>query len=65
VGGGEPLVEVHLFDFDGDLYGKALETRFVRRLRGELDFPGLEALVEQMKNDESEARAVLAAASAE
>ncbi len=65
VGGGEPLIEVHLFDFDGDLYGKALETRFVRRLRGERDFPGLEALVEQMKNDESEARSVLAAASAE
>ncbi len=65
VGGGEPLVEVHLFDFDGDLYGKALETRFVRRLRGERDFPGLEALVEQMKNDESEARSVLATASAE
>lgn len=65
VGGGEPLIEVHLFDFDGDLYGRRLETRFVERLRGEADFPDLDALVVQMKNDEREARAVLANASAE
>jgi riboflavin kinase/FMN adenylyltransferase len=65
VGGGEPLIEVHLFDFDGDLYGQKLETRFLSRLRGELDFPGLEALVKQMKNDESEARSVLTATPAE
>ncbi|MEE4175347.1 MAG: bifunctional riboflavin kinase/FAD synthetase [Xanthomonadales bacterium] len=65
VGGGEPLVEVHLFDFEGDLYGRRLETRFVKRLRGEEDFPDLDALVVQMNNDEREARAVLAHASAE
>lgn len=65
VGGGEPLIEVHLFDFDGDLYGRQLETRFVERLRGEENFDNLGALVAQMKKDESEARAVLAAAVAE
>lgn len=65
VGGGEPLIEVHLFDRDEDLYGRRLETRFVKRLRGEEDFPDLDALVVQMKLDEREARAVLAAAPAE
>jgi riboflavin kinase/FMN adenylyltransferase len=65
VGGGEPLIEVHLFEFEGDLYGRRLETRFVERLRGEADFPDLDALVVQMKNDEREARAVLANAPAE
>jgi riboflavin kinase/FMN adenylyltransferase len=64
-GGGEPLVEVHLFDFDGDLYGRRLEARFLERLRGEADFPDLDALVVQMNNDEREARAVLANAPAE
>lgn len=65
VDGGEPLIEVHLFDFHGDLYGQRLETRFVKRLRGEEDFPGLDALVTQMKIDENEARAVLAEATSE
>lgn len=65
VGGGEPLIEVHLFDVDEDLYGQRLETRFVKRLRGEEDFPDLDALVVQMNNDEREARAVLAHAPAE
>jgi riboflavin kinase/FMN adenylyltransferase len=61
VGGGEPLIEVHLFDFDGDLYGQRLETRFLERLRGEENFDDLGALVAQMKKDESDARAILAA----
>ena len=65
VGGGEPLVEVHLFDFEGDLYGRRHETRFLAILRGEEDFPDLDALVVQMKQDEREARAILAAAPAE
>jgi len=60
VGGGEPLVEVHLFDFDGDLYGRRLETRFLERLRDEAHFDSLDALVAQMKNDEAQARALLA-----
>lgn len=64
VGGGEPLIEVHLFDFDGDLYGRRLEVRFIRKLRNELNFPDLDALVVQMKCDEREARAVLADAPA-
>lgn len=58
---GEPLLEAHLFDFDGDLYGRQLEVEFLARLREERRFESLDALVEQMHRDEAEARAVLAA----
>jgi riboflavin kinase/FMN adenylyltransferase len=64
VGGKEPLLEVHFFDFDGDLYGQRLEVQFVAKLRDERGFQRIEDLVEQMKRDEQAARAVLAAARA-
>lgn len=60
VGGQEPLLEVHFFDFDGDLYGQRLEVQFVAKLRDEQGFERIEDLVEQMKRDEQAARAVLA-----
>lgn len=56
VGGKEPLLEVHFFDFDRDLYGQRLEVQFVAKLRDELDFESLDELVEQMKRDEQQAR---------
>jgi riboflavin kinase/FMN adenylyltransferase len=62
VGGGDPLLEVHFFDFDRDLYGKRLEVQFVAKLRHEAHFENIEALVAQMKRDEAAARACLAAA---
>jgi riboflavin kinase/FMN adenylyltransferase len=62
VGGKEPLLEVHFFDFDGDLYGQRLEVQFVAKLRDERGFERIEDLVEQMRRDEQAARAVLAAA---
>jgi riboflavin kinase/FMN adenylyltransferase len=62
VGGKEPLLEVHFFDFDGDLYGQRLEVQFVAKLRDERGFERIEGLVEQMRRDEQAARAVLAAA---
>ena len=62
VGGREPLLEVHFFDFDEDIYGQRLDVQFVAKLREETNFDSLEALVEQMKKDESAARAVLARA---
>ncbi|NIP18057.1 MAG: bifunctional riboflavin kinase/FAD synthetase [Xanthomonadales bacterium] len=61
VGGKEFLVEVHLFDFDGDLYGRRLEVRFVKKLRNEQKFENLDALVAQMRRDEQEAREALRA----
>ncbi len=60
VDGIEPLLEAHLFDFDGDLYGRRIEVEFVARLRDELKFPDLPALVAQMDRDAAEARALLA-----
>ena len=59
VDGGEPLLEAHLFDFEGDLYGRCIEVEFVARLRAERRFDGLPALVEQMKQDAAQARAIL------
>ena len=44
-------VEVHLLDWAGDLYGQTLRIAFVKRLRGERAFAGLDALVEQIRQD--------------
>jgi riboflavin kinase/FMN adenylyltransferase len=55
------LLEVHLFDFDGDLYGRRLEVRFVEHLRDEAHFESLEALERQMALDAQQARQVLGA----
>jgi riboflavin kinase/FMN adenylyltransferase len=60
VGGGNPLLEVHFFDFDEDIYGQRLEVQFVAKLRDELHFDSLDALVEYMKRDDKAARDILA-----
>jgi riboflavin kinase/FMN adenylyltransferase len=60
VGGREPLLEVHVFDYAGELYGRELEVEFVARLRDELHFGHVEAMVEQMHRDAAMARALLA-----
>jgi riboflavin kinase/FMN adenylyltransferase len=57
--GTEPLLEAHLFDFDGDLYGRRIEVEFVAKLRDEEKFDGLDALVQQMHRDAAQARKVL------
>ena len=61
VDGVEPLLETHLFDFEGDLYGRELEVEFVQKIRDEARFDGLEALVAQMNLDARDARRILAA----
>lgn len=53
--------EVHLFDFDGDLYGRRLRVHLIERLRDERRFDGVEALRAQIGADASEARRILAA----
>ncbi|MDQ2702580.1 MAG: bifunctional riboflavin kinase/FAD synthetase [Pseudomonadota bacterium] len=58
-GSDEPLLEAHLFDFDGDLYGRRIEVEFVARLRDELKFDDLPALVAQMHLDARQARDIL------
>lgn len=60
IGGAKRLLEVHLFDFSGDLYGQNLEVFFETRLRGEMKFPTLEALRWQIENDSTAAREFLA-----
>jgi len=59
VDGIEPLLEAHLFDFDGDLYGQRIEVEFVARLRDEERFPDLASLVKQMHIDATRAREIL------
>ncbi len=61
VDGVEPLLEAHLFDFDGDLYGRRIEVEFVAKLRDELKFSDLPALTAQMHLDAAQARAILGA----
>lgn len=58
-------VEVHLLEFAGDLYGRALRVAFVERLRGEVRFAGVEALVAQLNADVVAGRAALDAAEPE
>ncbi len=60
--GGEarPTVEAHLLDYSGDLYGQTVSLDFVARLRREIKFPGVPALLEQIQRDIVEARRLLA-----
>jgi riboflavin kinase/FMN adenylyltransferase len=53
------LLEAHLLDFDGDLYGEHAKVRFVARLRGEERFDDVDALVAQIRRDCDDARALL------
>ena len=56
------LLEAHLFDFDGDLYGRTIEVALHHYLRPEEKFDSLAALAEQMQEDAAKARRVLALA---
>jgi riboflavin kinase/FMN adenylyltransferase len=55
-----PLMETHLFDFDGDLYGRYLSVELVHYLRPEAKFDGLDALIAQIAIDAAKAREILA-----
>ena len=57
----KPLLEVHLFDFDRDIYGRYIDVDFIEHLRDEEKFASVEELVAQMKIDEENARSALAA----
>lgn len=57
--GVQPLLEAHLFDWTGTLYGAELEVEFVGKLRDEAKFDSLPLLVAQMKQDAAQARALL------
>jgi len=59
---GAPLLEVFLFDFNGELYGAELDVAFISFIRDELKFDSADALVKRMNDDSARARADLAAA---
>jgi riboflavin kinase/FMN adenylyltransferase len=56
---GRPLLEVHLLDFDGDLYGREMDVEFVERIRDELKFDSVPSLVAEMMRDKERARVIL------
>jgi len=59
IGGGEALLEAHVFDFNDDLYGREIEVEFAAKLRDEQRFATLEALTAQMHRDAADARRIL------
>jgi riboflavin kinase/FMN adenylyltransferase len=59
VAGTEALLEAHVFDFQGDLYGREIAVEFVAKLRDEAHFASLDALTAQMHADAAEARRIL------
>ena len=56
---GPPLLEVHLLDFDGDLYGREMEVEFVERIREERKFDSIPMLAAEIERDKKRARAIL------
>jgi len=61
VGGKNPLLEVHIFDFDRNIYGEYITVQFVERLREERKYSDLESMVAQMHEDVRAARSILSA----
>lgn len=57
--GDSTTLEVHILDFDSDIYGKDVQLQFVKRIRDEQQFSGIDELKNQLKNDEKNARSVL------
>lgn len=57
--GKERTLEVHLFDFDNDIYGQDLQVRFVKRIRDEQNFNSVDELIEQLKEDKKIAQKVI------
>jgi riboflavin kinase/FMN adenylyltransferase len=62
--GTKPILEVHIFDFDEDIYGEYIHVDFIARLRGQEKYARIEDLVAQMHRDADNAKAALAAAAA-
>ena len=60
VGGMKTLLEVHLFDFEGDIYGKHVHVDFLRKLRDEQRFDSFDALKAKIQRDAQQARAFFA-----
>jgi riboflavin kinase/FMN adenylyltransferase len=59
VDGIEPVLEVHIFDFDQDIYGAHIQVEFIAKLRDEVKFPDLASMTAQMHIDAAQARDIL------
>jgi riboflavin kinase/FMN adenylyltransferase len=59
-GGGERLIEAHLLDYAGDIYGEEITIEFVERLRPELEFKSIAELLEHIREDVRRSREILA-----
>lgn len=59
--GTKPLLEVHIFDFDEDIYGEYIHVDFIARLRSEIKYDAIDDLVAQMHRDADNARSALTA----
>ena len=57
---GQRVIETHLFDFDGDLYGRVIEVDVLQRIRGDAAFSSLDEVIAQLRRDEATTREVLA-----
>lgn len=57
--GNQKTMEVHLFDFDEEIYGMELQVRFIKRIRDEKKFSGIKELVAQLRQDEKRSREIL------
>jgi riboflavin kinase/FMN adenylyltransferase len=55
----QPIIEVNLFDFDGDLYGQHIHVRFIDRIRDEVKFDSLDELKAQLEQDRDNAYKLL------
>lgn len=58
--GTERSIEVHIFDFSGDIYGKTITIHLLRHLRKETEFSSLDALTAQLSRDEQACRQIIA-----
>lgn len=54
-----PSLEVHVFDYEGNLYGQNVMVEFHKKIRGEVKFPSVDALIQQIGQDSEEARRIL------
>lgn len=61
--GEERVMEVHIFDFDAEIYGKSIQIRFIERIRDEMKFDGVDALVARLESDREAALDILGEAS--
>ena len=60
VGGENKTIEVHIFDFDQDIYGGEISVEFIQRIREEKKFDSLEQLKDQLEDDQKQVQAILA-----